>query len=341
MMLNKAMIQNDGEQEEEYGGVVNLSNRNLKTIGHLPKGVSPYTLLLSNNAISKVENLQYFIHLQQLSLANNHIVDIKGVSAATGLKVLDLSNNSIVSIEGISWLTNLEWLNLSGNNIEKIENLDRNTNLYHLDLSDNSIAVISGLKSLRNLKTLLLHGNLISSLEVIKEEVARTVCTLSLADNDISDLNEMLHLSSLINLEQLSLLNNPCILTNGNWRLEVNYRPYLVYCCRNLRNLDGHLVNNDERILARLLDQAFSHIGHPSSGEHYELVSILHHICSESQEDTQTAGAHIGEDVDSNTLLESESFFIPVPISDEDQTESGMLYHLQNLPINYQKPSFE
>lgn len=40
-------------------------------------------------------------------------------------------------------------------------------------------------------------------------------------------------------------------------------------------------------ILARLLDQAFSHIGHPSSGEHYELVSILHHICSESQEDTQ------------------------------------------------------
>lgn len=44
---------------------------------------------------------------------------------------------------------------------------------------------------------------------------------------------------------------------------------------------------------------------------------------------------------DSNTLLESESFFIPVPISDEDQTESGMLYHLQNLPINYQKPSFE
>lgn len=40
-------------------------------------------------------------------------------------------------------------------------------------------------------QTLLLHGNLISSLEVVKEEVARTVCTLSLADNDISDLNEV------------------------------------------------------------------------------------------------------------------------------------------------------
>jgi hypothetical protein len=27
----------------------------------------------------------------------------------------------------------------------------------------------------------------------------------------------------------------------------VNYRPYLVYCCGNLRNLDGHLVNDQER----------------------------------------------------------------------------------------------
>lgn len=26
MMLNKAMIQNDGEREEEYGGVFNLSS---------------------------------------------------------------------------------------------------------------------------------------------------------------------------------------------------------------------------------------------------------------------------------------------------------------------------
>lgn len=28
---------------------------------------------------------------------------------------------------------------------------------------------------------------------------------------------------------------------------EINYRPYLVYCCPNLRNLDGSLVTNQER----------------------------------------------------------------------------------------------
>ena len=40
-------------------------------------------------------------------------------------------------------------------------------------------------------QTLLLHGNLISSLAVIKEHLPSAVCTLSLADNEISDLNEV------------------------------------------------------------------------------------------------------------------------------------------------------
>ena len=36
------------------------------------------------------------------------------------------------------------------------------------------------------------------------------------------------------------------------------------------------------RMLARLLDQAFKRIGHPSQGQHVQLVSILHHLCSDS-----------------------------------------------------------
>lgn len=36
------------------------------------------------------------------------------------------------------------------------------------------------------------------------------------------------------------------------------------------------------RMLARLLDQAFRRIGHPSQGQHAQLVSILHHLCSDS-----------------------------------------------------------
>ena len=36
------------------------------------------------------------------------------------------------------------------------------------------------------------------------------------------------------------------------------------------------------RMLGRLLDQAFKRIGHPSQGQHVQLVSILHHLCSDS-----------------------------------------------------------
>ena len=43
-----------------------VSDRGLKKIECLSKGISPCTLLLSNNEISKVENLQYFAHLQQV-----------------------------------------------------------------------------------------------------------------------------------------------------------------------------------------------------------------------------------------------------------------------------------
>ena len=35
------------------------------------------------------------------------------------------------------------------------------------------------------------------------------------------------------------------------------------------------------RTLARLLNQAFHQIRHPSLGQHLQLVSILHHICNE------------------------------------------------------------
>lgn len=305
--------------EEAKNRVVNLSNRHLKRIERLSEGISPLTLLLSSNEISRVENLQYFAHLQQLSLARNHIDDMKGISSAQGLRVLDLSDNNISHIEGVSSLINLEWLNLSGNDIEEIEKLDKNVNLYHLDLSENSIAMISGLETLKKLKTLLLHGNLISSLAVIQDQLSTTVCTLSLADNDISDLNEMRNLTCLVNLEQLSLVNNPCVLASNTWRQEINYRPYLVHCCATLRNLDGCLITSQERFLSRLLNQAFYQFGLPSLGQHHQLIAILQHVCAQSDQAFQNFQDEATEDLDEDTLLESESHYIPVPPSEMEQ----------------------
>ena len=41
------------------------------------------------------------------------------------------------------------------------------------------------------------------------------------------------------------------------------------------------------RVLTRLLNQAFHQIGHPTLGQHIQLVSILHHDCTEQTAATQ------------------------------------------------------
>lgn len=45
----------------------------------------------------------------------------------------------------------------------------------------------------------------------VSQCLPQSLLTLSLAENEVSDLNEASFLRSLSHLEQLSLLNNPCV----------------------------------------------------------------------------------------------------------------------------------
>ena len=75
----------------------------------------------------------------------------------------------------------------------------------------------------------MLHGNLISSLEGIKDQVPNTVFTLSLADNELLDLNEV------------------CIMCNllYSWRFPCYSVPiqWLVH---------GHMTSNNETVSCRM-----------------------------------------------------------------------------------------
>ncbi|XP_031569041.1 uncharacterized protein LOC116303604 [Actinia tenebrosa] len=267
-----------GEESDRNSGssvvTLDLSGRSLRRIEPLPDGISPQTILYNNNNISRIENLQFFAHLQQLSLANNHLVEMTGISHAQGLKVLDLSNNSIITIEELTHLRSLEWLNLSGNSIKRIQNLEKNINLKHLDLSDNSIIKISNLRNLTKLKVLLLHGNLISSLKNVAENVAESsIVTLSLAENEISDLNELYYLRSLTSLEQLSIASNPCLLALSA-SFGFNCRPYILYNCPRLHNLNGQLISHTDRLEADRLRRD-GKMRSFSPGRHSQLVTYL------------------------------------------------------------------
>ncbi|XP_012371324.2 centrosomal protein of 97 kDa [Octodon degus] len=235
------------------GSVVNWSGQGLQKLGpNLPCEADIHTLILDKNQIIKLENLEKCKQLIQLSVANNRLVRMMGVAKLSQLRVLNLPHNSIGYVEGLKELVHLEWLNLAGNNLKAMEQINSCTALQHLDLSDNNIHQIGDLSKLISLKTLLLHGNIITSLRMAPAYLPRSLAILSLAENEIRDLNEVSFLTSLTELEQLSIMNNPCVMATPSIP-GFDYRPYIVSWCLNLRVLDGYVISQKERFHQRQL----------------------------------------------------------------------------------------
>ncbi|XP_041529120.1 centrosomal protein of 97 kDa [Microtus oregoni] len=273
-----AVARADGAVTPGEVSVVNWSGQGLQKLGpNLPCEADVHTLILDKNQIIKLENLEKCKQLIQLSVANNRLVRMMGVAKLTQLRVLNLPHNSIGCVEGLKDLIHLEWLNLAGNNLKTMEQISSCTALQHLDLSDNSIPQIGDLSKLVSLKTLLLHGNIITSLRMAPAYLPRSLSILSLAENEIRDLNEISFLASLSELEQLSIMNNPCVMATPSIP-GFDYRPYIVNWCLNLRVLDGYVISQKESLKAEwLYSQGKGRAYRP--GQHIQLVQYLATVC--------------------------------------------------------------
>lgn len=273
-----AVARADGALAPGEGLVVNWSGQGLQKLGpNLPCEADVHTLILDKNQIIKLENLEKCKQLIQLSVANNRLVRMMGVAKLTQLRVLNLPHNSIGCMEGLKDLVHLEWLNLAGNNLKTMEQISSCAALQHLDLSDNNIPQIGDLSKLVSLKTLLLHGNIITSLRMAPTYLPRSLSILSLAENEIRDLNEISFLASLSELEQLSIMNNPCVMATPSIP-GFDYRPYIVSWCLNLRVLDGYVISQKESLKAEwLYSQGKGRAYRP--GQHVQLVQYLATVC--------------------------------------------------------------
>ncbi|KFV81408.1 Centrosomal protein of 97 kDa, partial [Struthio camelus australis] len=260
------------------GLVVNWSGQGLQKLGPaLPCDADTHTLILDKNQIIKLEHLEKCRNLMQLSVANNRLVRMMGVAKLTKLRVLNLPHNSIGYVEGLKDLVHLEWLNLAGNNLKAIEQINSCLSLQHLDLSDNNISQLGDLSKLMSLKTLLLHGNIITSLRTAPVCLPQNLTVFSLAENEIRDLNEVSFLASLSHLEQLSIMNNPCVMATPSIP-GFDYRPYIVSWCLNLRVLDGYVISQKESLKAEwLYSQGKGRSYRP--GQHVQLVQYLATVC--------------------------------------------------------------
>ena len=136
------------------------------------------------------------------------------------------------------------------------------------------------------LQTLLLHGNSITTLRTVPGHLPARLAILSLAENEIRDLNEVIHskqytfclqmtisslcvlsnlfyplclahpslavclwqvsyLTALHDLEQLSIMSNPCVMATPSLP-GFDYRPFVMSWCLRLKILDGFAVSQNE-----------------------------------------------------------------------------------------------
>uniref|UniRef100_A0AAQ5ZNB0 Centrosomal protein of 97 kDa n=1 Tax=Amphiprion ocellaris TaxID=80972 RepID=A0AAQ5ZNB0_AMPOC len=262
----------------DCGPVLDLSARGMQKLDpSFMCSEDTHTLILDRNNIMKLDHLERSPGLQQLSVAGNRLVRMMGVSRLTELRVLNLPNNSIGYIEGLRDLPHLKWLNLSGNNIKVIEQLNNCVALQHLDLSDNNINTVGDLTKLVALKTLLLHGNSITTLRTVPAHLPAHLSILSLAENEIRDLNEVSYLAPLHELEQLSIMSNPCVMAMPSLP-GFDYRPYIMSWCLSLKVLDGYVVSQKEGLKAEwLYSQGKGRLYR--AGQHIQLVQYLATVC--------------------------------------------------------------
>ncbi|KAK4006034.1 hypothetical protein OUZ56_011167 [Daphnia magna] len=248
--------------------VLNLTRQHLKKVEPAPGNLHYSSLLLDHNDIARLENVETYCSLIKFSASHNQLVRMYGVARLYSLRVLNLSHNSIVSIEGLKDMKYLSHLNLAGNNIKSIEHLNANLLLEHLDLSDNAITTIPDLSSMKLLRRLHLQSNRIKTLQFCDKFLPTSLTTLTLAENCLTDVNEVSRLAHLVYLEVFSMAGNPCC-SSGDV-----YRPFLLNWLPGLKILDETLVSAKESLVAEWL---FS-LGRGRQfkiGQHDELMAYL------------------------------------------------------------------
>jgi dynein light chain 1, axonemal len=138
---------------------------------------------------------------------------------------LRMSSNAIAKIEGLAGCDSLVILSLARNNLKKIEGLNEiSDSLEQLWLSYNQIGSFAGIEKLTNLQVLYA------------------------SNNKIDKWPEVERLQGLPKLRELNLVNNPLYQKHdaeGNWRIEVIKR------LEKLKNLDGTLIDDEERERAK------------------------------------------------------------------------------------------
>ncbi|XP_048761100.1 toll-like receptor Tollo [Ostrea edulis] len=136
-----------------------------------------YSLNLSHNSISRIENLVRSSSLVELNLSMNELEDISYMPGMMNLKILNLNNNKIKSLDGVQALPQLRELYAQRNEVTEVIPLTSCFHLQILNLSGNRIHTLHNavgvFGQLKKLDVLSLHGNPIDRDRLYQTEILR------------------------------------------------------------------------------------------------------------------------------------------------------------------------
>lgn len=92
------------------------------------------------------------------------------------------------------------------------------------------------------MQQLFLHSNSICHLTNCQHFLPVNLVTLTLANNNLNDLNEISQLCRLVCLKEITITGNCCL--EG---YTFNYRPFIVNWCPTVKIIDGYAVDDIEK----------------------------------------------------------------------------------------------
>uniref|UniRef100_K3X653 Uncharacterized protein n=1 Tax=Globisporangium ultimum (strain ATCC 200006 / CBS 805.95 / DAOM BR144) TaxID=431595 RepID=K3X653_GLOUD len=242
-----------GEQEHErldeieviFGNFEQIDPQALRRCWNLQR----FTLI--NCKLNRINGLEPVgASLVHLNLSDQHITRIEELGALVNLRFLYLQNNRIEKIEGLEHCRKLQRLWLYNNCITQVQNLGFCTDLRELWLQDNRIRGLgtedgTGITNLVNLQTLHLASNRIRDIEEF--QVTSTPIQSTTRDRFFSLTHRLCtqHARKAISLQVLSFYDdhfgsNPIV-------NHPEYRSFAIATLKSLRQLDGITIAKSER----------------------------------------------------------------------------------------------
>lgn len=181
--------------------------------------------------------------LEWVDLSDNQITRIENVDKNPYLRSLFLDKNQITEINNLKQNQHLRTLSLKENKISRIENIE-DMHLEELCLAKNQLKHITGLTSLPYLRTLDLSHNSITFLRGLEQTQSLRFLNLSL--NRIEKILQLRYVEGLELLTELDMCFNPI-------QNKKHYRIQVLFHIPQLRMLDGVDIMSEEKVKAENL----------------------------------------------------------------------------------------